>query len=53
MPPTTGDGADKNGRNTDSSYRREEGQVCGQIKVVTGWHATGHPVSPYARVRSS
>ena len=51
MPPTTGDGADKNGRNSDSGYRREEGRVCGQIKVVTGWHAIGHPVSPCVRLR--
>lgn len=43
--PPTGGGADRNGRNLDSSYHRVEGELSGQIKIVTSWHAIGHPVS--------
>jgi hypothetical protein len=44
MPPTIGDGADRNSRNAEDAYHRVEGQVSGRIKLVTGWHAIGHPV---------
>ena len=45
IPPTIGDGADRNGRNLDGSYCWEKGELCGQIKIITSWHAIGHPVS--------
>ena len=45
MPPTSGDGADKNWRNQEDNYRRAKGEVTGRIKIATAWHAIGHSVS--------
>lgn len=42
-------GADASGRNAASSYVRKDGQVCGIVKLVTGWHPIGHTVGLFAR----
>jgi hypothetical protein len=36
--------ADKNGRDRASSYIHKIGELCGIIKLVTGWHPIGHCV---------
>jgi hypothetical protein len=43
-PSPGGEGADKKGRNLATSYRVVPGQVAGNVKLVAGWHAVGHPV---------
>lgn len=45
MPPKCGDSADSNWRNTKEHSRGGEGELSGRIKLVTAWHAIGHPVS--------
>ncbi|KDQ61846.1 hypothetical protein JAAARDRAFT_45327 [Jaapia argillacea MUCL 33604] len=40
---SVGGGADCQGRNTSSSYVRRKGELAGVFKLVTGWHAVGHP----------
>jgi hypothetical protein len=37
-------GADKNGRNMSSSYRKAEGEVHGVAYLATAWHPIGHTV---------
>lgn len=43
---TVKSGADKHGRDAASSYHYVPGQIRGCIKVVTAWHAVGHPDLP-------
>ncbi|KAF9779911.1 hypothetical protein BJ322DRAFT_1012744, partial [Thelephora terrestris] len=42
-PPTPGDSADGGYRNSPDAYQDAEGEVSGRIKLVTCWHAIGHP----------
>jgi hypothetical protein len=36
--------ADSKTRDRSDSYIEKEGQLVGISKLVTGWHAVGHPV---------
>jgi hypothetical protein len=36
--------ADKHGRDQAASYIHKTGELCGIVKLVTGWHAIGHRV---------
>jgi hypothetical protein len=36
--------ADMHGRDQSASYIHKSGELCGIIKLVTGWHAIGHRV---------
>jgi hypothetical protein len=48
-PPTPGDSADGGYRNSPDAYQDAEGEVSGRIKLVTCWHAIGHPVGTFLR----
>ncbi|KAG2029772.1 hypothetical protein BDR03DRAFT_1041897 [Suillus americanus] len=37
-----GDGADKEGRDRKAAYKIVKGQLAGNVKLVTAWHAVGH-----------
>jgi len=43
-PSPGGGGADRKSRNLAASYRVVPGQLAGNVKLVAGWHAVGHPV---------
>ncbi|KAG0705959.1 hypothetical protein DFH29DRAFT_1067185 [Suillus ampliporus] len=42
VPLAMGAGTNENKRNTKASYRVIEGQLAGNVKLVTAWHAVGH-----------
>ncbi|KAG1753930.1 uncharacterized protein EDB91DRAFT_426117 [Suillus paluster] len=42
VPLAMGAGADQKTRNTKESYKVVEGQLAGNIQLVTAWHAVGH-----------
>jgi hypothetical protein len=39
-----GKGADRKKRNKEESYHVVEGQLAGNVKLVSAWHAIGHKV---------
>ncbi|KDQ62458.1 hypothetical protein JAAARDRAFT_44817 [Jaapia argillacea MUCL 33604] len=43
---SAGGGADCKGRNVALSYVWRKGELAGVFKIVTGWHAIGHPNDP-------
>lgn len=47
VPLKMGKGADKKGRDQEESYHVVEGQLAGNVKLVSAWHAVGQQVIHY------
>jgi hypothetical protein len=45
VPLQIGTGADKKKKDKEDAYHIVEGQLAGNTKLVTVWHAVGHSVS--------